>query len=102
MATRILDFNFTFEPQADQTVLIRELNNQEFVIAPDDIPTLREDVKILGEVYIGLPRKMRHDFDDCVSTFIMLMLADAQNMQSVRDSYNHRLDGSLDENSTKH
>lgn len=98
MSTRCLDFDFTFEPQEDQSVLIRELNNQEFVIVPEDSPTLREDVAILGKVYLGLPRKMRRDFDNSLGMFLMMMLSDAENMQSVRTSF-----ASLDaQNATKH
>ena len=98
MSTRCLDFDFTFEPQEDQSVLIRELNNQEFVIVPEDTPTLREDVAILGKVYLGLPRKMRRDFDNSLGMFLMMMLSDAENMQSVRTSF-----ASLDaQNATKH
>ena len=87
MSTRCLDFNFTFESQDDHSVLIRETNNQEFVIVPEDTPTLREDVVILGEVYLALPRKMRRDFDNSLGIFISLMLADEENMQSVRVSF---------------
>ena len=98
MSTRCLDFNFTFESQDDQSVLIRETNNQEFVIVPEDTPTLREDVLILGKVFIGLPRKMRRDFDNSLGIFLMMMLSDDENMQSVRTSF-----ASLDaQNAVKH
>lgn len=87
MTTKCLDFNFTFEPQEDQSILIRETNNQEYLLVPEDTPTLREDVAVLGRLYMQLPSKMRRDFDNSLGMFMMTMLADAENMKSVRTSF---------------
>lgn len=98
MSTRCFDFDFSFEPQEDQTVLIRELNNQEFVIVPEDTPTLREDVVILGQIYLGLPRKMRRNYDNSLGLFMAMMLSSDECMQSVRTSFAFE----AAQNATKH